>query len=212
MKKIDSYRVLKGTFWFGTIADTIVAINWFLIATGYSLPNILTGHTGTGMDYRIGMYTSGMFMLGWGVILAWGTRKPVERRGLLLITVFFLMASLILELIFLNGAIEIGKGFLLGAINRGVIIAIMSYAYFLSSSKKLILIKNGVQPPNNWFSIFCLLCIDFIRYLFRPEYSSAEGEATFRYRQGYTGRFLGALKAIFWAGSAIVTGFYIAQL
>lgn len=50
MKKIDPNKLLKGTFWFGAIADTFVAINWFLIATGYNLPNILTGHTGKGMD------------------------------------------------------------------------------------------------------------------------------------------------------------------
>jgi hypothetical protein len=133
VKKLDSYKILKGTFWFGAIADTIVALNWFLIATGYVLPNILTGHTGSGMDYRIGMYTSGMFMLGWGVILAWGAQKPVERRGLLLITVSFLVASLIIELMLLNNAIVIGTGFLLGAINRSVIISIMSFAYIISS-------------------------------------------------------------------------------
>lgn len=74
-------------------------------------------------------------MLGWGVILAWGAQKPMERRGLLLITVSFIVVSIIIELIFLNDAIVIGKGFLLGAINRGIIIVIMSFAYFNSSKE-----------------------------------------------------------------------------
>ena len=55
MRKIDPEKLLKNTFWFGAIADTIVSINWFLIAMGYNMPNILIGHTGIGMDYRIGM-------------------------------------------------------------------------------------------------------------------------------------------------------------
>ena len=55
-------------------------------------------------------------MLGWGVILAWGAQKPVERRGLLLITVFFLVASMLIGFIFLNDSIAIGEGFLLGSI------------------------------------------------------------------------------------------------
>lgn len=81
--KICSTSILRIMFILGAVVDGAIALSWFLIASGTSMPNILNGYTGTGPDYRLAMYVAGMFMTSWTVLLAWGAMKPVERRGLL---------------------------------------------------------------------------------------------------------------------------------
>ncbi len=64
---------LKLSFLIGTIADAIVALNWYMIAFGINIPNYLNGHTGAGPDYQLAMYIAALFMTGWTIILAWDT-------------------------------------------------------------------------------------------------------------------------------------------
>jgi len=75
--------ILKFMFIIGAVVDGGIAISWFLIASGWEIPNILNGYIGTGLDYQLAMYGGAMFMAGWAVLLAWGALKPIERRELL---------------------------------------------------------------------------------------------------------------------------------
>lgn len=109
--------LLRWSFMIGTIADSLVALNWFLIAGGYAIPNYLNGHTGTGDEYRLAMYIAGLFMAGWGIILFWGWFKPQERKGLLVITSGMLLVSIIVEILFYPGMLT-GSGFTLGVLAR----------------------------------------------------------------------------------------------
>ena len=68
-------------FILGAIVDGAIAVSWFLIASGWNIPNSLNGYIGTGTDYQLAMYVGAMFMSGWAVLLAWGAAKPIERRG-----------------------------------------------------------------------------------------------------------------------------------
>jgi hypothetical protein len=128
--KPDSIVLLKGMFVLGAIVDGANACTWFLIAGGMNLPNILNGYTGSGADYRLAMFIGAMFLAGWGVILAWGALRPLERRGLLLITSVFLILSVIAELLFFRSML-MGAGFYLGITKRTIIalLAASIYAY-----------------------------------------------------------------------------------
>jgi len=128
--------MLKYMFIFGAILDGLVAVSWFLIASGFQIPNILNGHTGTGTDFQIAMYAAAMFMAGWTVLLAWGALKPLERRDLLLITGGLLILSVIFEPILFK-SLRGEFWFIFGETKRTVlaIIAIAIYFYSFKNSE-----------------------------------------------------------------------------
>ncbi|MCP5050482.1 MAG: hypothetical protein GY940_25180 [bacterium] len=134
-----STQLLKLSFIIGTIADGLVAINWFLIAFGVKIPNLLCGLKGSGIDYQFAMYIAAIFMASWTGILFWGWFKPHERKGLLLIAAMLLFASIIIEVLFFQNILK-GTGFLIGITLRLVLIAKFSASYFYS-------IKGAARTP-----------------------------------------------------------------
>ena len=124
-------QLLKLSFLIGTIADSAVAANWFLIAAGAEIPNMMCGLSGTGEEYRFAMYIAGLFMAGWAAILAWGWFRPFERKGLLLITSVLLLVSIVIEVVFYRTLLG-GSGFVLGVGVRIALIAKFSASYFYS--------------------------------------------------------------------------------
>ncbi|MBI1810958.1 MAG: hypothetical protein HY035_08205 [Nitrospirae bacterium] len=125
---------LKLSFIIGTIADFIVGINWLLISLGYSIPSLISSFKGAGTDYRFAMYIGTLFMFGWTVLLFWGYLKPLERRGLLIITAVLLLISIMIELLFYRN-ILVGIGFISGVILRLLLIAKFTFSYFYSLKK-----------------------------------------------------------------------------
>ena len=126
-------NLLKLSYLVGAVADAVIAINWFLIAKGVEIPNMMCGLLGTGEEYRFAMYISALFMAGWAAILAWGWFRPFERRGLLLITAVMLLVSIILELAFYRSILG-GSGFVFGLSVRVALIVKFSVSYFYSRS------------------------------------------------------------------------------
>lgn len=125
---------LKLSFIIGTIADFVVGINWLLISLGYSIPNLISSFKGVGTDYRFAMYIGTMFMFGWTVLLFWGYLKPLERRGLLIITAVLLSISILIELLFYRNLLA-GIGFISGIILRLLLIGKFTFSYFYSLKK-----------------------------------------------------------------------------
>jgi hypothetical protein len=123
--------ILKIMFILGAAVDGAIAISWFLIASGWEIPNILNGYIGTGQDYQLAMYVAAMFMLGWAVLLAWGALKPIERRELLLITSGFLLFSIIIEFVFFSNMLG-GAVFVFGVTKRLILSVLFASAYFNS--------------------------------------------------------------------------------
>lgn len=123
--------VLRFMFIIGAVVDGGIAISWFLIASGWEIPNILNGYIGTGLDYQLAMYGGAMFMAGWTVLLAWGALKPIERRELLLITSGFLLLSVIIEFMFFSDMLG-GAVFVFGVTKRLVLSLLFTSAYFYS--------------------------------------------------------------------------------
>ena len=129
--KISSASILRLMFILGAVVDGAIAVSWFLIASGARIPNILNGYTGTGSDYQLAMYVGAMFMTGWTILLAWGAIKPVDRRGLLLITSTLLFLSVIVELVFYGDMLG-GGGFVFGVTKRVVLSTVATAVYFCS--------------------------------------------------------------------------------
>jgi len=123
--------ILKFMFIIGAVVDGGIAISWFLIASGWEIPNILNGYIGTGPDYQLAMYGSAMFMAGWAVLLAWGALKPIERKELLLITSVFLLFSVIIEFVFFSNMLG-GAVFVFGVTKRLILSLLFTSAYFYS--------------------------------------------------------------------------------
>jgi hypothetical protein len=129
--KITSTTMLRIMFTLAAVVDGTIAVTWFLIASGSRIPNILNGYTGTGPDYELAMYVAAMFMAGWTILLAWGAIKPIERRGLLLITSVLLVLSVVTELVFFGDMLG-GAGFIFGATKRMVLSVVATAVYFYS--------------------------------------------------------------------------------
>jgi hypothetical protein len=128
---MNANSILKFMFIIGAVIDGGIAISWVLIASGWKIPNILNGYIGAGMDYQLAMYVGAMFMAGWAVLLAWGALKPLERRGLLLITSGFLLLSVIIEFAFFGNVLG-GTVFAFGVTKRLILSVLFTSAYFYS--------------------------------------------------------------------------------
>ena len=82
-------RWLRVSYWTGAIADALAAVAmWFPEAGGalYRMEGFEPG-----ADYRYAMRLGASLMLGWTVLLVWADRKPLERRGVLPITVLVIL-------------------------------------------------------------------------------------------------------------------------
>jgi hypothetical protein len=128
---IKSKSLLKSAFILGAILDIAIGISWFFIASGVEMPNILCGYTGIGQAYQFAMYVAGMFLVGWGVILGWCSIKPVERRGIILITAVLLFLSILGELVFFMNILG-GTGFIFGIFKRSFLVILFTYSYVKS--------------------------------------------------------------------------------
>lgn len=127
--KPNAIATLRFMFLVGAAVDGVIAVTWFLIASGTELPNILNGYTGGGPDYQLAMYIAAMFMTGWTFLLVWGAIKPVERRDLLVITALLLLLSVIVELTIYRDVLA-GGGFLFGVLKRLVLSTAFLAVYF----------------------------------------------------------------------------------
>ena len=88
--------VLKTVFLIGAIADGVLAIEWFLISLGLvDLPMHPTFFTGSGQDFQFVLSIAALFMMGWAILLYWGSLNPIERRGLLLLTAALLFIAIL---------------------------------------------------------------------------------------------------------------------
>jgi len=90
MKKATT--MLRLSFWAGAIADA-----FFALALAYpKLWGMALGITAFAPDlqHRLDMSIGASLMLSWTVLLLWADRKPMERKGVLLLTVFPALACL----------------------------------------------------------------------------------------------------------------------
>lgn len=50
---------------------------------------------GSGQDYQFVLSIAGLFMMGWALLMYWGSFQPLERRGILLLTAVMLIIAIL---------------------------------------------------------------------------------------------------------------------
>lgn len=93
MNESKARKFLRASYWVGAVFDALVIIPMLLpkvASVAFGIPNFNPGN-----DYGYAMYIAASLMLGWVFLLIWADRKPVERSGVLLLTVFPVLTGLI---------------------------------------------------------------------------------------------------------------------
>jgi hypothetical protein len=101
----NAIRWLRVSYWVGAIVDLAAGVQMLcppLFAFGMGLTNF-----NPGPDYRYAMGMGASLMFGWTVLLLWADRRPIERMGVLPLTVVPVIAGMAL-----NEAAGVGSGFL----------------------------------------------------------------------------------------------------
>jgi FtsH-binding integral membrane protein len=121
-------RWLRISYWAGAIIDGLAAVSMLATAI-FGVGGMLSGFS-PGAEYRYAMGLGGSLMAGWTALLIWADRKPLERKGVLLLTVFPVMTGIVLRGItaVLAGLVPLFK-MLPGIIVPTVVGVLMTFAY-----------------------------------------------------------------------------------
>lgn len=92
MKINDPVMLLRISFWTGAIIDGFVALQMVLPDFWASF-NRLTAHQNS-PELSAALGTGASLMIGWTVLLLWADRRPLERKDVLLITIFPVVAGI----------------------------------------------------------------------------------------------------------------------
>ena len=137
----DAVRWLRFSYWIGATVDLLAGVQMLvpgLFAFGMGLEDF---HPGA--DYRYAMGMGASLMFGWTALLVWADRKPVERMGVLPLTVVPVIAG-----IALNEAAGVGAGFVSAAATapiwalQAALSALFLYAYVRARR----LLRDGGGP------------------------------------------------------------------
>ena len=82
---MSAVRWLRMSYWVGAVADAAAAILLLSPTVGLTLYGV-TGDART-VPYAFAMRLGGALMVGWTVLLLWADQRPLQRRGVLPITV-----------------------------------------------------------------------------------------------------------------------------
>ncbi len=96
-------RWLRLSYWVGAIVDGVAAAQMLwppLFRLGMGLPGFAPG-----VEYHYAMGMGASLMVGWTTLLIWADRKPMERKGVLPLTVLPVIGGL---------AVNQARGVLLG--------------------------------------------------------------------------------------------------
>ena len=91
----NAIRWLRISYWTGAIIDGLAAVQMLvpaLFAATNDLPTFRPS-----VEYRYAMGMGASLMLGWTALLLWADRKPVERRGILLITIMPVIVGMVVN-------------------------------------------------------------------------------------------------------------------
>ncbi len=85
-------RWLRISYWIGAVVDALAAVQ-MLWPSLFKLAMRPPGFA-PGVEYRYAMGMGASLMIGWTALLVWADRKPMERKGVLPLTVLPVIAGL----------------------------------------------------------------------------------------------------------------------
>lgn len=127
-------KLLRISYWAGAVFDALVIIPMLspgVASAVFGIPDFNPGN-----DYAYAMRIAASLMAGWTCLLIWADRKPLERKGVLLLTIFPVLSGLILAGIFAVQSGLITPGNMLPAwIMQALLVVLFSFSYLLTASK-----------------------------------------------------------------------------
>jgi len=128
-KKILFLRI---SYWYGAILDAVMIVPMLFPNIGGAMFGI--DNFNPGNEYKYAMMIGASLMLGWAVLLIWADRKPLERKGIILITVIPVVTGMVLAGIF---AVSVGmvkvESMIPTWILQTILLILFSYSYFFKS-------------------------------------------------------------------------------
>jgi hypothetical protein len=113
---------LRISYWAGAIADLYVAFRWLF-------PQVFPDSSAD-MGYNLGMKWGVSLMLGWVALLIWADRKPVERKDILLLTIFPVITGLMVTAVVIFTADFISSSTLIfNLVIMAILIGLMGFSY-----------------------------------------------------------------------------------
>ncbi|MBN1427770.1 MAG: hypothetical protein JXB07_05245 [Anaerolineae bacterium] len=86
--------LLRICYWWGIIADGVVAVQMLF-------PKLYLSFNGIDLvpdiGLRYGLLSGAPLMIGWTLLLLWADRKPLERKGILLLTLPVIVGYIMVE-------------------------------------------------------------------------------------------------------------------
>jgi len=131
---------LRISYWMGAVLDAFFVIPLVIPKFGLALFGCKNYTVTTEFQYVMGVGAA--LMLGWTFLLIWADRKPVARRGILLLTIFPVKIMLDIYGIFavIKGAVPVQNQL------PNWIIAVILYFLFIFSY----VITNDLAKKNNF--------------------------------------------------------------
>jgi hypothetical protein len=130
-------RLLRLCFWAGAIADAGSAVEMLstrAFRLAYSVPDFSPGS-----DYRFAMGMGASLMVGWTVLLLWADRAPLQRKGVLVITVVPVILGLVA-----NEVVALRHGFIpLGALAPVWALQVLLSAAFMATYVYARVVETG---------------------------------------------------------------------
>jgi hypothetical protein len=122
------------SYWSGAVLDGLMVVPMLCPKIGgimFGIDNFNPGN-----DYKYAMIVGASLMLGWTVLLIWADRKPVERKGVIMITVIPVVVGLILAGTFAVycGLIKIEK-MIPTWIIQSTLLILFCYSYYVNSAE-----------------------------------------------------------------------------
>jgi hypothetical protein len=87
---------LRVSYWAGAVLD-VLAFTIMLFPPLFALNNGMANFH-PGLEYRYAMGMGAPLMLAWTVLLLWADRKPMERRGVLPLTLLVVLGEVATEI------------------------------------------------------------------------------------------------------------------
>ena len=91
--------MLRVSYWVGALLDGLNVIPLIYPKLGGTMLGL--PHFNPTPEFNYMSYIGASLMLGWTILLIWADRKPLERKGVLIITVFPVVLGITLSGVFL---------------------------------------------------------------------------------------------------------------
>jgi hypothetical protein len=131
----DRKRWLRISYWTGAVIDGLAALQ-LLVPNLFAAINRLPGfHPSLAYTYAAGMAAS--LMLGWTVLLLWANRRPLERKGVLLITIVPVILGLVVTEVWATWSGFLAAGALVPVwILQAALCALFAFSYLQARSEE----------------------------------------------------------------------------